>query len=144
MIRWTGGQNLCSDSLCVPFMNYIVHAVAMNWLILFTYSCFSKKSLKVIRGIPRWICSDFYIFLNGVCPYALLLLSCEGLTSHADVLRLVTRSSPRTSAQQTGHLAFVLGYSKPSRVSSRKKFKSLRSRVVFTKTLTNYISVERL
>ena len=25
------------------------------------------------------------------------------VASHADVLRLVTRSSPRTSAQQTGH-----------------------------------------
>ena len=121
MIRWTGGQKLCSDSMCVPFMDYIVHAAASNWLILFTYSCFSRKAWK---SHPRHSALDslwLYIFLNGVCPYALLLLSCEGLASHVDVLRLVTRSSPRTSAQQTGHLAFVLGYSKPSRCPPEKK-----------------------
>ena len=31
------------------------------------------------------------------------LIDCY-LASHADVLRLVTRSSPRTSAQRTGHI----------------------------------------
>ena len=91
----------------------------INFIYLLLF--FKEKLEKVIRGIPHWIRSDFYLFLNGICPYALLLLSCEGLASHADVLRLVTRSSPRTSAQKTGHLAFVLGYSKPSRVSSSKK-----------------------
>ena len=112
MIRWTAGQRSCSDSLCMPFMNYGL--CSGHELINFIYLLlFLRESWKGHPRIPRWNRSDFYIFLTRyVCTL------CEGLASHA--LRLVTRSCSRTSAQQTGHLAFVLGYSKPLRVSSRK------------------------
>ena len=37
-------------------------------------------------------------------PLYFFFLSASRLASYADVLRLVTRSSPRTSAQRTGHI----------------------------------------
>ena len=43
------------------------------------------------------------ISLRGLVIVELMKTS-HKLASHADVLRLVTRSSPRTSAQRTGHI----------------------------------------
>ena len=103
-------KTVYSDSLCVLFMIYD-GPCSSHELINFIYLLlfFNRKLKKSSAAFRTEFSLTFTYFLTGyICTLYSRLRSCHGLASHADVLRLVTRSSPQTPAQQTGHLAFVL------------------------------------